>query len=97
MTFQNRNDVLDQHQSQLPQNYANRKTIRLGAPKDIRGKKNKPKRKKWAIGKAFEILSERKEKAVLKFLRGQKKLDDYCDTICMMQAFKMDVFVSKKL
>ncbi len=76
---------------------AKRKTIRLKAPKNIQGAKNKPKRKIWAIEKALEILELREDKKSIKFLKKKQKLDDFSDCICMMQAFKIDVFKNKKL
>lgn len=74
---------------------ASRKTQRLNAPKSLKG--NKTARKKWATHKAIEILQLRKDKETLKFLMKHDKLDDFCDAFCMMQAFKIDVFINRKL
>jgi hypothetical protein len=79
------------------------KTQILGAPK-IAGKayKNgnvrfkameKPQRKKWAVAKTVEILTDRNE---LETIQGMKKKDDLADTFLMIQAFKYLVYVEKK-
>ena len=83
------------------------KTQILGAPK-VPGKKNKrgtfrwkgmdkPKRKKWSIDKAIEILTSRGELEVLDGLTTVKKKDDLADTLTQLQAFKYLTFVERKL
>jgi hypothetical protein len=75
------------------------KTQVLGAPKE-KGKKarwismSKPKRKKWAVSKATEILELRKDDVTLKILRDAKKRDDLADTLIQLQAYKYITFVN---
>jgi len=77
------------------------KTQILGSKKDIIKTKNgiikyksidKPKRKKWSIEKALEILSIRNDNDTIKFIKSQKKKDDLADVICQLQAFKINNF-----
>lgn len=81
------------------------KTQILGAPK-IEGKPyksglirykamEKPARKKWAVEKAIEILSFRKDFQTLNNLTSKKKKDDLADTFLQLQAFKYVYFVDK--
>ena len=74
-----------------------RKTLRLNAPKEIKGKKNKPKRKKWAVETAMQIFRDRKDLEGAIFIAKQKKADDYSDSVCMLQAMKIDLFVNRRL
>jgi len=75
------------------------KTQVLGAAK-IPGKKtktgkisykaiDKPKRKKWCIEKAKEILEMRKDQVSVDQIKTSKKKDDLCDVICQLQAWKI--------
>ena len=59
------------------------KTQLLCAPK----KMSKPQRKKWAVEKAQEILKLRNITNV--DFEKSKKEDDYADTLCMTQAYKL--------
>lgn len=72
------------------------KTCVLGAPK-VKGRQfkngkcrwkgmSKPKRKKWCVEKATEILKDRGE---LSILDDMGKKDDVCDCVCQLQAFKV--------
>lgn len=67
------------------------KTETLGAPPKL----TKPQRKKWSIEKATQILKSRGDNEAIdqmnqkKNAKGKKqKLDDICDCITMMQAYK---------
>lgn len=75
------------------------KTQVLGAQK-VAGKKSKtgrisykaidkPKRKKWCIEKACEILTERGDDDSLTRIKKSKKKDDLCDVICQLQSWKI--------
>lgn len=79
------------------------KTCVLGAQK-IRGKKykngrwqwktmDKPTRKKWAVTKCLEILTERGEEETMTNIRTKAKKDDLSDTVCQLSAFKYLYFV----
>ena len=57
----------------------------------------KPERKKWAVNKAIQILTDRKEFEVLASLTNKKKKDDLADTLCQLQAMKYRFFVEKVL
>jgi len=78
------------------------KTQILGAPKiEKQGKKSiryvameKPKRKKWSIEKALEILALRGEESIIS---SAKKKDDLADTLTQLQAFKYLSFVDKSI
>ena len=81
------------------------KTQILGAPK-VEGKPyksgkkrykamEKSQRKKWSVEKAVEILGNRGEKEVLEGFKNRKKLDDICDCICQLNAFKYKIYVDK--
>jgi hypothetical protein len=74
------------------------KTQVLGAEK-VAGKKgktgkisykaiDKPKRKKWCITKAREILELRGDEESLSQINASKKKDDLCDVICQLQSWK---------
>lgn len=67
------------------------KTQVLGAPK----KMSKPDRKRWAVQKTIEILSERNDTKTLSMIQSRKKADDMSDNCCQLQAFKYLVFVDK--
>lgn len=58
---------------------------------------DKPKRKKWSIAKATEILELRGEDAILKNLKTVKKKDDLADVITQLNAFKFLRYVAKKI
>lgn len=49
---------------------------------------DKPKRKKWCIEKAKEILELRNDQESLGIIKATKKKDDLCDVICQLQAWK---------
>jgi hypothetical protein len=74
---------------------AKHKTQVLGAEK-IRVKK-KPDRKKWCVEEAMDILSHRGDDINLGLIADSKKRDDFCDTICQLQAFKYLYFVDKSI
>jgi len=67
------------------------KTQVLGAPKKL----TKPDRKRWAVEKAMEILTERQDINTLQLVTSRKKADDLSDTLLHIQAFKYLVFVDK--
>lgn len=50
---------------------------------------DKPKRKKWCITKAIEILQSRGDQDSLDQIKASKKKDDLCDVICQLQAWKI--------
>lgn len=71
------------------------KTQILGAPQTL----TKPQRKKWSVGKMWEILELRGESAVAEELaelkRAKKqKLDDIADCLVMAQALKFQKMVA---
>jgi len=79
------------------------KTHVLGAPK-IPGKKykngnvryktmEKPARKKWAVGKAIQILTDREDDISLKKITGSKKRDDFADCFIQLVALKYLLYV----
>lgn len=61
------------------------KTQVLKAPK----KMTKPERKKWAVEKARQILTQRGDSLGLQTLSETKKADDLGDTLLMIQAWKI--------
>jgi hypothetical protein len=80
------------------------KTQVLGAIKNKKILKNgnirytavdKPTRKKWSIDQCFYILTLREEFETIIELSNFKKLDDYADNLCMIQAFKYLYFIEK--
>jgi len=65
---------------------AKHKTQVLKAPKGM----DKPQRKKWCTEKFCEILAERGDEYSLEIIaKNKSKLDDLCDTGCMIQAWKI--------
>ena len=60
-----------------------------------KGGKKKNIRKKWAAGRASEILSLRGEDKIAEYINSSKKNDDLGDVVIMMQAFKSRVFIKK--
>lgn len=54
---------------------------------------DKPSRKKWAVTKATEILSKRKELHIINDIKRVTKKDDLADTLIQLQAFKYITFV----
>ena len=81
------------------------KTCVLGAEK-IKGKMNKNgkykwktmdqrTRKKWAVTKAYEILTERGESETMDNIKTKSKKDDLSDTVIQLWAFKYLYFVNK--
>lgn len=65
---------------------AKHKTQVLKAPKGL----DKPQRKKWCTEKFCEILADRGDDYSLDIIKNHKsKLDDLCDTGCMIQAWKI--------
>ncbi len=83
------------------------KTQVLGAPK-VKGKPyksgksrwkamDKPKRKKWSVIKATEILESRGEEEYMSNLKTVRKKDDLADVITQFAAFKYLVYVNKQL
>lgn len=74
------------------------KTQVLGAPKHIHTTKtgkvsykgmSKPQRKKWAVEKALELLSNREELESLTGIETASKRDDLADTFLQLQAYKL--------
>lgn len=58
----------------------------------------KSQRKKWSVEKAYEILEQRGEYYITEeFDRDYKKLDDICDCICQLNAFKYKVYVDREI
>lgn len=68
------------------------KTKVLGA-----GKMTKYQRKKWAVSKGIEILSERNDLDTIQKITNMKKQDDASDVVCQLQAYKYLVFVDKSI
>lgn len=69
------------------------KTQVLGAPP----KMLKPARKKWAVEKAVEILTERTyNRDILEKINKAKKKDDMCDCILMNLSFLYQVYALNK-
>jgi hypothetical protein len=65
---------------------ATHKTQVLKAPKGM----DKPARKKWCTNQFCEILANRGDEYSLEIIKNNKnKLDDLCDTGCMIQAWKI--------
>jgi hypothetical protein len=58
---------------------------------------DKPARKKWSIEKAMNILKERKDLDTIASLTSSRKRDDLADVLCQLQAFKILVYIDKKL
>jgi hypothetical protein len=78
------------------------KMINPKKPKFKNGKDNwcampKPKRKKFAVKQAIELLTARKEEHVLQGIKTVSKKDDLADTLLQLQAFKYLTFVEKEL
>lgn len=69
------------------------KTKLLGAPKNM----SKPERKRWAVDKAIEILTDRNDLDTLSLITSRKKADDMADVITQLQSFKYLVFVDKSI
>lgn len=67
---------------------ASNKTQVLKAPKGM----DKPERKKWCSEKCCEILAERGDEYSLEIISRTKKIDDLCDTFCMIQAWKIQYY-----
>lgn len=91
---------LIKHDMEILDYPAYHKTQILGCPKaegkpykngSVRWKAiDKPKRKKWAVEKAIEILNCRNEYNILK---SMKKKDDLADVICQVNSAKYLLFV----
>ncbi len=58
---------------------------------------DKPARKKWSVEKAMSILKERKDFNTISELTSAKKRDDLADVLCQLQAFKILVYIDKKM
>ena len=58
---------------------------------------DKPARKKWSVEKAMSILKERKDFDTISNLTSARKRDDLADVLCQLQAFKILVYIDKKL
>ena len=80
------------------------KTCVLGAPRNLVIQKNgkqkwktlgNKERKKWAVEKAYHILSLRNESDVLNNIKSKTKKDDLSDTIVQLQAFKIQYYIFK--
>ena len=79
------------------------KTSILGAPKTEAGlykngktkykAMDKPARKKWAIEQACAIFEKRGELIALNTIQQSKKKDDFSDTVCQLNAFKIFQFI----
>lgn len=68
------------------------KTQVLNAPKGI----NKPARKKWAIEKAIELFSNRKDGKTISMIESKKKRDDVSDCLLMIVSFICQVYIFNK-
>ena len=68
------------------------KTQVLGAPKGI----TKVARKKWAIEKAIELFSKRKDDKTIDMISSKKKKDDVSDCFLMIVSFICQVYILKK-
>jgi hypothetical protein len=66
------------------------KTKVLGA-----GKLTKYERKKWAVQKAMDILTDRDDTKTMNLINSRKKRDDAADVISQLQAYKYLMFVDK--
>lgn len=80
------------------------KTQILGAPKVAPkdgGKRmkamTKPERKKWAVEKAIEILTERGDMETLEELTKKRKKDDLADVLIQLQSFKYLRYVDQSI
>ena len=58
---------------------------------------DKPARKKWSVEKAMSILKERKDVDTISNLTSARKRDDLADVLCQLQAFKILVYIDKKI
>jgi hypothetical protein len=58
---------------------------------------DKPARKKWSVEKAMSILKERNDFDTISSLTSARKRDDLADVLCQLQAFKILVYIDKKL
>jgi hypothetical protein len=54
-------------------------------------------RKKWAVDKAYDILTLRNEKETMDNIKNKSKKDDLSDTICQVNAFKYLYFIDKTM
>lgn len=54
-------------------------------------------RKKWVVGKTYDILSSRNEIGYIDRIKSTKKRDDLADTLCTCQSFKILRFVKKTI
>jgi hypothetical protein len=68
------------------------KTQLLGAPKKL----TKPQRKKWAVEKATEVWTLRKDNEALERLKSYKKKDDVSDCLIMSLAFMVYHLLDEK-
>lgn len=59
-------------------------------------KMTKYQRKKWAIEKAYHVLTVRKDVVALAYLDSLSKKDDVSDAMCQLDAFKTMLFAKKK-
>lgn len=81
------------------------KTQILGAKKvekQVKGKTtykamNGVSRKKWSVEKATFILKDRDDLETMLALKSTRKRDDLADVLCQLQAFKILVYIDKKL
>jgi hypothetical protein len=55
----------------------------------------KYQRKKWAIEKAYHVLTVRNDLVALAYLESLSKKDDVSDAMCQLDAFKTMLFAKK--
>jgi len=66
---------------------AMKKTKLLGAPRGL----TKYQRKKWAVKKAFELLTKRGDESTqIKICKSPSKKDDMCDCLLMVEVLKLE-------
>lgn len=58
-------------------------------------KMTKYQRKKWAIEKAYHVLTVRNDLVALAYLESLSKKDDVSDAMCQLDAFKTMLFAKK--
>ena len=87
--------VIKYNTKQIIEYPAYHKTQVLGARKiDV---KQKPKRKKWAIQKAMDILHQRKDNITIEGFETCKKQDDMADCLLMTITFSYLKYIDRKL
>ena len=69
------------------------KTNKKGVSKYI--SVDKPRRKKWSIEEAINILTLRNDLETLDYIKKCKKKDDLADVMTQLQAFKYLFFIEK--